>query len=98
MLKENKLLILVNSILVALYLSFNWLEYNFLSEVYLNNLPIIKTYFPLYFTLQTSSALRGIGAIYLHCIPNFSLLIFLVAIVANSYFFSKLARTKVSNP
>ena len=75
--KQLKLMVLVNTAFVALYAFVNWLQYSALNH------QIVVTNFPWY--IQYSPSTNGPGLIAVIML-NFTLLVFLVAVLINVYF------------
>jgi hypothetical protein len=89
--KDFKLMVLANAVFVALYVFFNWVEYSSLN-LSSYSYPSIRTRFPLYFAI--TSYHPPTGAVVYSLVPNFNLMIFLVAISLNTYFIIRLQRGK----
>jgi len=75
--RQLKLMLLANAVFVVMYLFFDWLEYLGLNHQY------VQTYFP--WGIQ-SQPLESGPAVIVNIMPNVTLLIFLIAIFANTYF------------
>jgi uncharacterized membrane protein (DUF106 family) len=86
--KQFKLMILTNAVFVSLFLFFDWVEYEILNIGLLPNGSIfmMKTYFPAYIYIE-----KGMPSGYeLFYLPNFLLVIFVLATITNLYFLYKL--------
>ncbi len=86
MIKQLKLIFLVNVIFVVLYVLLDWLEFSTLITYNPEPVNIIAN-FPWYVQ---------VGGIYVNGIaiyPNFTLALFLLAILVNLYFIIRLQRT-----
>jgi hypothetical protein len=84
--KQLKLIVLVNALIIALYLYWNWTEYSILKPLYH---VAITTNFPWY--IQFSGTPDG-NAIIVFIDINFGLMMLLLAIFTNMYFIITLQR------
>jgi hypothetical protein len=94
MYRDFKLMLCVNGVFVFLYAFFNWVEYSLLnsSKYQITN---IITHFPLYF--EINSYTPGVNGVELIVVTNYTLIIFVIAILLNLYLAFKLQRSKASS-
>ncbi len=86
--RQFKLILLVNVAFVLLFVFFNWAEYEMFN---VSEELRIQTHFPAYISAQTvpSPLVTGFKIVIL---PNYLLLIFILATTVNLYFLYKLQR------
>ena len=83
--KQLKLMVLVNAVFVVLYVFLNWFQY-----LALNHQSVV-TNFPWYIQYSPSTNGPGITVVMM---LNFTLLVFLVAVLINVYFLIMVHRNK----
>ena len=86
--RQFKLVLFANVVFVLLFVFFNWAEYEMLNS---SDEMMLQTHFPFYLEGLTfhSPMVTGFEVFIL---PNYLLLIFLLAITVNLYFLYKLQR------
>jgi hypothetical protein len=85
--RQFKLAVLANAVFVLMYVFFNWFEYDLLKS----GDPLrVQTNFPAYIQGTINYADPAITGFESFILPNYLLLIFIVATVTNLYFIFKL--------